>query len=93
MILETSLRIVRYFIIKYDAINWHYAIKYFYIKHYLSLALPVSVSDAQSHGIKILARFPGNPILEILIEIRHCVGSTNMRGKFILKVCCFPYHD
>ena len=27
-----------------------------------------SVSDAEPHGIKILARFPGNPALEILIK-------------------------
>ena len=28
-----------------------------------------SVSDAESHDIKLLAGFPGNPILEILIKI------------------------
>ena len=41
-----------------------------------------SVRDAESHGIKILTRFPGNPILEILIKICNCVGYTNMRGRF-----------
>ena len=42
--------------------------------------------DAESHGIKILTRFPGNPILEILIKICNCVGYTNMRGRFLMKV-------
>ena len=45
-----------------------------------------SVRDAESHGIKILTRFPGNPILEILIKICNCVGYTNMRGRFLMKV-------
>ena len=52
-----------------------------------------SVSDAESHGMKILARFPGNPTLEILIKIHNCVGSTNMRGRFLMKVCRFPLHN
>ena len=30
-----------------------------------------SVNDAESHDIKILIRFPGNPILEILIGKFH----------------------
>ena len=46
-----------------------------------------SVRDAESHGIKILAGFPGNLILEILIKNRNCVGSTNMRRWFLMKVC------
>ena len=45
-----------------------------------------SVSDAESHDIKILTEFPGNPILEILIKNRNCVGSTNMRRCFPMKV-------
>ena len=45
-----------------------------------------SVSDAESHDIKILIGFPGNPILEILIKNRNCVGSTNMRRCFLMKV-------
>ena len=45
-----------------------------------------SVRDAESHGIKILTRFPGNPILGIFIKICNCVGYTNMRGRFLLKV-------
>ena len=45
-----------------------------------------SVRDAESHGIKILTRFPGNPILEILIKICNCVGYTNMHGRFLMKV-------
>ena len=50
-----------------------------------------SVSDAESHDIKILPRFPGNPTLEILIKIHNCVGSTNMRGRFLMKVWSFPH--
>ena len=46
-----------------------------------------SVSDAESHDIKILTGFPGNLILEILMKNRNCVGSTNMRGCFLMKVC------
>ena len=46
-----------------------------------------SVSDAESHDIKILTGFPGNLIIEILIKNRYCVGCTNMRRQFILKVC------
>ena len=45
-----------------------------------------SVRDAESHGIKILTRFTGNPILGILIKICNCVGYTNMRGRFLMKV-------
>ena len=41
-----------------------------------------SVRDAESHDIKILTQFPGNPILEILIN-----GGTNMRGCFPMKLC------
>ena len=41
-----------------------------------------SVSDAESHDIKILTWFPGNLILEILIKIYNCVGSANIRGRF-----------
>ena len=52
-----------------------------------------SVSDAESHDIKILIRFPGNRILEILIKFCNCVGSTNMRGRIFLKVCLFPIHN
>ena len=45
-----------------------------------------SVSDAESHDIKILTGLPGNPILEILIKNRKCVGSTYMRRCFLMKV-------
>ena len=49
-----------------------------------------SVSDAESHDMKILTRSPGNLILEILIKNRNCVGSTNMRRCFLMKAClCF----
>ena len=43
--------------------------------------------------MKILARFPGNLTLEILIKIHNCVGSTNMRGRFLIKVCLFPIYN
>ena len=43
--------------------------------------------------MKILVRFPGNPTLEILIKIHNCVGSTNMRGRFLMKVCLFPIYN
>ena len=46
-----------------------------------------SVSDAESHDIKFLTRFPGNPFLEIMIKFCNCVGSTNMRGWFFTKIC------
>ena len=52
-----------------------------------------SVSDAESHDIKILTRFPGNPILEILIKNRNCVGSINMRRRFFVKVCLIAIHN
>ena len=52
-----------------------------------------SVSDAESNGIKILTRFLGNPTLEILIKFHNCVGSTNMRGRFLMKVGLFPIHN
>ena len=40
-----------------------------------------------------MARFPGNRTLEILIKIHNCVGSTNMRGRFLMKVCLFPIYN
>ena len=52
-----------------------------------------SVSDAESHDIKILTRFPGKPILEILIKNRNCVGSTNMRRRFLMKVRLIAIHN
>ena len=52
-----------------------------------------SVSDAESHEIKISTGFPGNPILEILIKNRNCVGSTNMRRCCLLKVCLIAIHN
>ena len=45
-----------------------------------------SVSDADSRDIKILVRFPGNPILEISIKIRNCVAGLYMRGCILMKV-------
>jgi len=52
-----------------------------------------SVSDTESHDIKILTGFPGNPILEILLKNRNCVGSTNMRRCFLVKVCLISIHN
>ena len=52
-----------------------------------------SVSDAESHDIKILTEFPGNPILEILIKNRNCVGSTNTRRCFVMKVFLIAIHN
>ena len=45
-----------------------------------------SVKNFESNDIKVLTRFPGNPVLEILIKICNCVGSTYMRGCFLMKV-------
>ena len=44
-----------------------------------------SVRDAESHAIKILTEFPGNPILEILIKFCDLVGGS-MRGWFSMKL-------
>ena len=44
-----------------------------------------SVTDVESHVIKVLAKFPLNPALEILIKIHNCVGSTNMHGRFLIN--------
>ena len=52
-----------------------------------------SVSDAESHDIKILTGYPGNLILEILIKNRNCVGSTNTRRCFLMKVCLITIHN
>ena len=48
-----------------------------------------SVRDAESHDIKFLTKFPGNPILEILIKFCNFVGGTNMRGCFPKQLCVF----
>ena len=42
------------------------------------------VKNSESHDMKILILFPGNPTLEIWIKICICVGSTHMRGRFFL---------
>ena len=44
-----------------------------------------SVRDAESHNIKILTEFPGNPILEILVKFCDFVGGS-MRGCFSMKL-------
>ena len=45
-----------------------------------------SVSDAESRDIKFLTWFHWNPTLEFLIKIFNCVGYTNMRKRFLMKV-------
>ena len=50
------------------------------------------VSNSESVDIKILTWFPGNLVLEILIKICKCVGSTNMRGRFLVKVYLIAIH-
>ena len=45
-----------------------------------------SVENSESHDIKFITWFPGNPILKILIKICNCVGYTNMRRRFLVKV-------
>ena len=52
-----------------------------------------SVNDTESHDIKILTGHTGNPILEILINNRNCVGSTNTRRCFLMKVCLIAIHN
>ena len=44
-----------------------------------------SVNDAESHDRKKIVRIPF-PVLEILIKISNCVGSTYVRGWFLMKV-------
>ena len=50
-----------------------------------------SVRDDESRDIKSLAKFPGDQILEILIQKQNCVGSTEVRRRFLMKMCpiCF----
>ena len=43
-----------------------------------------SVNDGDSNDIKILTGFPGNPIVEISIKNRNCVGCNNMRRCFLM---------
>ena len=31
--------------------------------------------------------------MQILIKINNCVGSTNKRGRFLMKVCLFPIYN
>ena len=52
-----------------------------------------SVSDAESNDIKNLAKFHGNPTLEILIKIFNCVGSIYMRGRFLMKICIITINN
>ena len=52
-----------------------------------------SVEHAESHDIKTLTKFPGNLILEILIKFCNCVGGTNMRRCFLMKVCQIAIHN
>jgi len=52
-----------------------------------------SVGHDESHDIKILTKFPGNLILEILIKFFSCVGGTYMRRCFPMKVCQIAFHN
>ena len=52
-----------------------------------------SVKNSESNDIKVLTRFPGNPVLEILIKICNCVGSSNMRGWFLINVCLIAIYN
>ena len=52
-----------------------------------------SESDAKYHDIKILSLFPGNPFLKILIENCYCVGGTNMRECFLMKIYLIAIYD
>ena len=52
-----------------------------------------SVGHAESHDIKILTKFPGNLILEILIKFCNCVGGPNLRRCFLMKVCQIAIHN
>ena len=52
-----------------------------------------SVSDAESHDIKSLTVFPGNLILEVSMKISNCVGSSNMRRWFPMKVSLIAIND
>ena len=45
-----------------------------------------SVKNSESHDIKFITGLPGNSVLEILMKICNCVGYTNMRGRFLMKV-------
>ena len=45
-----------------------------------------SVDNSDSGDIKILAKFPGNSILEFWLKYWNCVGGTHMRGCFVHKI-------
>ena len=51
------------------------------------------MSDAESNGIKILTQLSENPIIEILIKIRNCVGGIYMRGEKIEKILKTGYDN
>ena len=46
------------------------------------------VKNSESHDMKILILFPGNPALEIWIKNCFCVGGTYMLGRFFLRIDC-----
>ena len=52
-----------------------------------------SVKNSESNDIKFLIGFPGNLVLEILIKICNCVGSSNMRGWFLINICLIAIHN
>ena len=52
-----------------------------------------SVSDPESHDLKILSQFPGNPFLKILIKNCKSVSGTNMRWCFLMKVYLIAIYE
>ena len=52
-----------------------------------------SVKNSESHDIKFLTWFPGNPTLEILLNICNCVGCSYMRGCFLLRIGCITIYN
>ena len=45
------------------------------------------MNRADSEDMKILDWNRGNSILKFLVEFWNCVGYTNMRGRFRIKLC------
>ena len=46
-----------------------------------------------TYDIKIKTRFLENPILEILIKILNCAGSTNIRRCSPMIICLIAIHN
>ena len=52
-----------------------------------------SVKNSESDDIKSLTEFPENSVLEILIKNCDCVGSTHMRGCFLINNCLIAIYN